>query len=85
MHPKRLLSLIFLAVFVSIPSCKKDNANNPIPDTTVDVYIYISNPSYLSLTAIGGWAYVSGGVRGLLVYRKSNSEFMAYDRNCTYI
>jgi len=53
-------------------------------NTPVDIYIYTSEPSFVNLTAVGGWVYVNGGNRGILVYRKSSSEFMAYDRNCTF-
>src|SRR6218665_1359637 len=73
---------IFLAIAV-IAGCKKDDNSN-IPITTVDIYIYANNPSFVDVGVIGGWTYINGGVRGILLYRKSNSEFMAYDRNCTY-
>lgn len=46
--------------------------------------MYASSPSFVALNAVGGWLYVAGGAKGILIYRKSNSEFMAYDRNCTY-
>lgn len=75
--------LITFFIFILIGSCKK-NDNNSIPLTTVDIYIYANNPSFIDLSVPGGWVYITGGVRGILVYRKSTSEFMAYDRNCTY-
>ncbi|MDQ3047471.1 MAG: hypothetical protein M3R27_08000 [Bacteroidota bacterium] len=75
------LSILFLSVFIS-GGCKKDE--NSIPNTAVDIYIYTNNPSFIDLNAVGGWVYITGGVRGILIYRKSTSEFMAYDRNCTY-
>lgn len=64
-------------------SCRKDDANG-VPIVSVDIYLYTTNPSFINLNAVGGWVYITGGVRGILVYRKSISEFMAYDRNCTY-
>jgi len=73
---------ILLAITVAA-GCKKDN-NNSIPNTAVDIYIYANNPSFIDVSVVGGWTYVMGGVRGILLYRKSNTEFMAYDRNCTY-
>ncbi|MGQ0827706.1 MAG: hypothetical protein ACT4ON_04865, partial [Bacteroidota bacterium] len=80
----RSLFLVYISIIlVGITSCKKDTPNN-VPNTAVDIYLYINNPSNVNLTAIGGWVYINGGVRGILVYRKSSSEFMAYDRNCTY-
>ena len=75
-----LLSTLFVIFFYS---CKKDK-NNGVPIVSVDIYLYTTNPSFINLNAVGGWVYINGGVRGILVYRKSISEFMAYDRNCTY-
>jgi hypothetical protein len=77
--------LIFLVILLLVPfSCKKDQTKTPIPYASVDIYIYTSNPSFISISAIGGWTYIAGGVRGILIYRKSNTEFMCYDRNCSY-
>jgi nitrite reductase/ring-hydroxylating ferredoxin subunit len=77
---KLLYILSFIAVCVS---CKKDNNNN-VPETPVDISIYTNNPSFVNISVVGGWTYITGGIRGIIVYRKSNTEFMAYDRNCTY-
>ena len=74
------LSLLVVSLFYA---CKKDQ-DNGVPAVGVDIYLYTSNPSFIDLNAVGGWTYINGGVRGILVYRKSISEFMAYDRNCTY-
>ncbi|MDF2438248.1 MAG: hypothetical protein K0Q95_2624 [Bacteroidota bacterium] len=80
----KIKHLLFLALCITvIGSCKKENNNN-VPNTPVDIYIYTNNPSFVNLSVVGGWVYVTGGIRGILVYRKSTSEFMAYDRNCTY-
>ncbi|MBL7883168.1 MAG: hypothetical protein JNL69_03815 [Bacteroidia bacterium] len=80
----RLSALILVTLFITGSfSCKKDNDNN-VPNTAVDIYIYVNNPSFFNLNAVGGWVYITGGVRGILVYRKSNTEFAAYDRNCTF-
>lgn len=75
--------LISILIVILIGSCKKNNENG-VPNTTVDIYIYANNPSFIDINVPGGWVYITGGVRGILVYRKSTSEFMAYDRNCTY-
>jgi nitrite reductase/ring-hydroxylating ferredoxin subunit len=76
------ISLVFSLLFL-VMDCKKTN-DNQVPLTAVDIYITVSNPSYISLSTIGGYLYLTGGVRGILVYRKTSNEFMAYDRNCTY-
>ncbi|MDP1746129.1 MAG: hypothetical protein Q8L90_11160 [Bacteroidota bacterium] len=77
------MSLTAFLILLSIGGCKKD-VDNGVPITPVDIYLYTNNPSFLNLNGVGGWVYITGGVRGILVYRKSPSEFMAYDRNCTY-
>ena len=61
-----------LFVFICTASCKKDNDGN-VPITGVDILIYVNNPSYINLNAVGGWVYITGGVRGIIVYRKSKS------------
>lgn len=39
-------------------------------------------PSYIDLQGVGGWAYVSGiGSKGLIVYRQSMQNFVAFDRH----
>jgi nitrite reductase/ring-hydroxylating ferredoxin subunit len=63
-------------------SCKKDA--NDIPDVYVDVYLYTTDPAFSPLNATMGYAYVAGGSKGILIFRKSQTEFMAYDRHCTY-
>ncbi|MCW3103644.1 MAG: hypothetical protein JWO09_2084 [Bacteroidetes bacterium] len=78
---KKLFYLLLLAFLAN--SCRKDN-NNYIESVPVDIYLYTNNPSFVNVSVVGGWVYITGGVRGILVYRKSNTEFMAYDRNCTY-
>lgn len=77
------LTFIILSFSLLLAACKKDQEST-VPNTAVDITIYTTNPSFINLNAVGGWVYVTGGVRGILIYRKSTSEFMAYDRNCTY-
>ena len=63
-------------------SCNKNN--NIVPNVYVDQYLNLSLPSYGALNIIGGWTYVTGGSRGIIVYRQSFNQFTAYDRHCTY-
>src|ERR1035437_2465260 len=72
---------ILLAVLAMF-SCKK--ANDIVPNVYVDVYLYATDPAFSPLNAESGYAYVAGGSKGIVVYRKSQTEFMAYDRCCTY-
>lgn len=79
-HP---LSLLLLITGVTILSCDKEEEGD-IPDVPVDIYINVNKPSYSDLQTTGGWVYLTGGSKGIIVYRRSSREFMAYDRHCTY-
>jgi len=74
--------LIFL-VPVLFFSCSKDKNSN-IPLVPVNVYIHVNDPAYNMITVPGGWTYIIGGSRGIIIYRASNDAFKAYDRHCTY-
>ena len=63
-------------------SCETNT--NYIPNVPVDIYIYPNLPSYIALNTIGGWIYISGGSRGIIVYRKTLDTFVALDRNCSF-
>jgi hypothetical protein len=77
---KLSLQILFFFLAIAVISCKK-NKNHPVPSIPFDITIYINLPSYSSLEAVGGWAYVNGGSKGIVVYRKSYDEFVAFDRH----
>jgi len=74
--------LILLVSFLFSASCRK--SDNHIPYTPVDITLYITQPSMSPLQAISGWVYITGGVRGIILYRFSTDEIFAYERNCPY-
>ncbi len=74
---------LLLCVAMLQPSCKKEK-QDLIPNAYVDIYIYSNDPNFININATGGWVYITGGVKGIIVYRKSFNEFMAYERNSPY-
>ncbi|MES2589303.1 MAG: hypothetical protein V4622_10000 [Bacteroidota bacterium] len=52
-----------------------------MPSIPFDITIYLNLPSYSALESVGGWAYVNGGSKGIVVYRKSVDLFVAFDRH----
>jgi hypothetical protein len=63
-------------------SSKCNNQNqHPVPFVPVDITIDIQLPSYSNLQGVGGWTYLNGGSRGIIVYRKAIDEFVAFDRH----
>jgi hypothetical protein len=82
MKTLRKYSVVLVTFIVLVVACTKDNG--VIPFVPVNFTINIHNPSYIDLNAVSGWTYVSGGSRGILVYRKSLDEFLTFDRHSTY-
>ncbi len=79
---KQLLILIFVVTVSGLWSCRKDD--HDIPYVYVDFYISITDPNFSALNSPGGWVYVTGGSKGILIYAKTTTEFMAYERHCPY-
>lgn len=73
--------LIFCFGFLLLSSKCNNQNQNPVPLVPVDVTIDIQLPSYSNLQGVGGWTYLNGGSRGIIVYRKGIDEFVAFDRH----
>lgn len=70
-----------LLIILSV-NCKKNQ--DELATTSVNFYIYLNQPDAFDLNAVGGHKYYNAGLRGVIVYRRSPSEFVAFERNCTY-
>lgn len=81
---KSLLLIFFLTIpeIIIFESCKKDK--DEIPSVYVNFYININSTQYIELNSVGGWVYLTGGSRGIIVYRLSMDEFVALERHCPY-
>jgi len=75
--------LLFTSVMLFSSSCKKDETDD-IAQYYVDFTIFINEPAYINLNAVGGWMYINAGTKGIIIYRRSQTEFTALERNCTY-
>lgn len=72
-----LLSLLLLL------GCRSQTGDF-VPNVLVDVVININLPSYQALNVVGGLHFFDpAGYRGLVIYRQSIDEFLAFDRACT--
>ncbi len=78
---KRLLP--FLALLLLLAACRKEQTTG-VPPTVVDFTVNINFPEYANLQVPGGWVYVNGGSRGIILYRKNQDQFVALDRHCPY-
>jgi hypothetical protein len=79
-YSRNIISGLILCAFLT-NSCQ--NEKYPIPNVPVNVTINLDLPSYQPLNSPGGYAYVNGGSRGIVVYRNFD-EFVALDRHSTY-
>ncbi|MFT5860157.1 MAG: hypothetical protein ACI865_002265 [Flavobacteriaceae bacterium] len=72
--------ILMLLITFSLSGCVK-NSEHPVPNFPFDITINLSLPSYSSLIGVSGWAYVNGGSKGIIVYRRGIDEFVAFDRH----
>lgn len=92
MKHTKLHLLILIALLPLLHGCQKypENPYRPVLPYPITIYpheVYYFDPStnqnhYLSL--ISDWVYITSEVestsRGIIVYRQSDTEFLAYDR-----
>jgi hypothetical protein len=62
----------------------KNVAEHPVPYVPIDITVYPNDPLNFKVQAIGGWIYLNGGINGIILYRKSQQEFVALERTSSY-
>ena len=65
-----------------LTSCEEKDPY-PIPNVPVNILLNLDLPSYQNLNGPGGWVYIPGGSKGIIVYRNFD-EFIALDRHSTF-
>jgi hypothetical protein len=78
---------IFLGVIVisQINSCTPDLGDDQIPiQPFADIVVQLNLPQYVKLATNGGSMEISGGVRGIILYRQSSTSYIAFEKNCSY-
>ncbi|NNC82835.1 MAG: hypothetical protein HKN79_04595 [Flavobacteriales bacterium] len=75
--------LFFILTLISFAACKDDD-DQRVPNVPVDITLSLNLPQWQPLNTPGGWVYVTGGSRGIIVYRAGTEEFTAMDRHCPY-
>ena len=74
----------FVFLFVLVVACESSIEKSGVPNVAVDVELNLNDIDNVALKQIGGYIYVQGGVRGIIVRHESQNLYKAYDRNCTY-
>lgn len=83
-HIRSIRILLVLVVAALLASGCRDKDDRLVPRIATDITLNLNLPEYNTLINPGGWLYLTGGSRGVIVYRVSNDEFVAFDRHCTY-
>ncbi|RLD45589.1 MAG: hypothetical protein DRI86_05390 [Bacteroidetes bacterium] len=81
---KIVLATFIIAFVIINTGCKEKEPHDAIPEVAVNLNIDITSTMYIELNTIGGWVYLTGGYKGILVYRVSVDDFVAYDRACPF-
>lgn len=79
----RFLALTFLLTSITL-GCSDSDEEGSIPFVFVDEIINLNNFEFLPLKTLGGSVTINAGVRGIIIYRESNSVYRAFEKNCTY-
>ncbi len=69
-----------------VAGCQPDFSDDAIPWQPFDiVQINLNLPEYISLKNDGGFKVIEqAGVRGVILYRQNASQYIAYERNCSF-
>ena len=74
--------LLYIVLFFGLMFSGCGHSEEPIPDVSVDFYIYLGLAQFAPLQNPGGWCYVTGGYNGIFIYNFDCSTYYAYDRAC---
>jgi hypothetical protein len=74
----RILVLCFLLFF----ACQKEE--DYIQNVMVDIDLNLTLPEFSDLQTVGNYVFITGGVKGIIVYHQGFDSYKTYDRNCSY-
>lgn len=77
-------SLLVIALVFLTPGCSKDDPYPEIPYVYVNFSLNPNSPQYDRLNVVNGWETVYGGYNGILIFRLSFDQFVAFERACPY-
>jgi hypothetical protein len=79
-----LSRLFCITTLASLPMMGCQDTPGVIPYVDLQVDLNLNLPAYNNLNFPGNWLYISGGSRGLIVYRYTLDEFVILDRHATF-
>lgn len=77
---RRYILACNVSVLLFFLSC--DGGEHPVPNVPVNIIVNTDLPLYQSLKVTGGWSYVDGGSKGIVLYNHFD-DIIALDRHST--
>lgn len=89
------IKIFFIIISIGLLSVTCNRKNDVIPDVDVDFTLYLTDPQFVELNAIGGavtissstnnWGRLAAGYTGNgIIVARGVDEFYAYDRTCPH-
>ena len=77
--------ILFYTILTSIIlSCGNKNKDDDIPVTPVNIYIDLNINTSAPLSVPGGFIYITGGNKGIIIFHNFDDNFLAIERTCSY-
>ncbi len=87
MRQKTINSILGIILMFSLLSsqCSKEEGD-PLPFAVVNIRIEPNSTQFINLNVVGGYEYITANPpsRGIIVYRTSVNDFMAFERTCPH-
>ena len=77
---KKIIILVLNLMFLS--SCT--DSDDYIQNVYVNIEVPVNQPEYSDLDAIGNSVFITGGVKGIIIYHANVNDYRAFDRNCSF-
>ena len=77
---KKIIILTFS--LISLSSC--NDSVDYIQNVYVNIEVSVNQPEYSDLDAIGNSIFISGGVKGIIIYHANVNDYRAFDRSCSF-
>ena len=79
----KYLSLAVLILFL-FTQCGGKNKDDEIPVVPVNIYIDLNINTSAPLNTLGGFIYVTGGNKGIILLHNYDDNYLAIERTCSY-
>jgi hypothetical protein len=77
---KKIVFLLSICLFLNCSDTT--NLGNCIQSLPLNLVTDLNNPEMINAQTPGGFALLSGGSKGILIFNKNGRDFVAFDRLC---